>query len=358
MGRPRVNTALPKYASVFKDRHGRERLRLRRTGWKTEYVSAEPGTIEFTQAYGDWLKSGQIVHAEQRAAPGTFDELISRFYKSPDFTGTKPQTQRIYRGELERFRAKYGSRQVSGMTAKHMANLMASMQDTPAAANNLKKRLGQLFDFAILMGMRRDNPARVVRSVKSRSGGYKTWQEDQLAAFEAHWPIGTSERLAFDLALYTGQRKSDVCRMGPQHIKSGRITVTQVKTGRHLQIPIHPNLAKSISATPSGHLAYIVTGKGVPRTRNGFGQWFGKACRAAGLEGYTMHGLRKACSRRLAELGLSNQLIKSITGHVSDAEVARYTRDAEQVRLADTAMGLATSLKSDLANPSQCTDNK
>ncbi|QZP07811.1 tyrosine-type recombinase/integrase [Caenibius sp. WL] len=351
-----MNNVLPKFASAFKDRHGRERVRLRRTGWQTAYVSEVPGTAEFTQIYKEWLENGRIEAAEAKTVPGTFDDLISRFYQSAYFKDTKPQTQRIYRGELERFRATYGNRTVAGMNAKHVANLMTKMQATPSAANNLKKRLGQLFDFAILMGMRNDNPARVVRGVKSRTGGYQTWQEEHIAAFQARWPIGTQERLAFDLALYTGQRKSDVCRMGPQHVEKGRIRITQVKTSKELRIPIHPDLAKSIAATPSGHLAYIVTRLGVPRTRNGFGNWFGDACRASGLQGYSMHGLRKACARRLAELGLSNQLIKSITGHSSDAEVARYTRDAEQVRLADTAMGLATQYKTDLANRQEDVD--
>lgn len=253
---------------------------------------------------------------------------------------------------FDRFRAKYGKRSAATMTARHVSNLMAQMAETPSAANNLKKRLAQVFDFAILMGVRSDNPARAVRAVKTRSGGYRTWQEEQIAAFEARWPIGTQERLAFDLALYTGQRKSDVCRMGPQHVKAGRILVSQIKTGKDLQIPIHPDLAKSIAATPSGHLAFIVTRMGVPRTRNGFGNWFRSACNAAGLEGYAMHGLRKACARRMAELGLSNQLIKSITGHTSDAEVARYTRDAEQVKLADRAMSLANRNQNVLANHS------
>ena len=71
-----------------------------------------------------------------------------------------------------------------------------------------------------------------------------------------------------------------------------------------------------------------------------------RQCRKAGLEGYSMHGLRKAASRRMAELGLSNQLIKSITGHTSDSEVARYTREAEQERMAEAAFAIIN-----LANP-------
>jgi hypothetical protein len=40
----------------------------------------------------------------------------------------------------------------------------------------------------------------------------------------------------------------------------------------------------------------------------------------------------------MAELGLSNQLIKSITGHTTDSEVTRYTKNADQARRADKAM--------------------
>jgi integrase len=72
--------------------------------------------------------------------------------------------------------------------------------------------------------------------------------------------------------------------------------------------------------------------------------WFMRSVRAAGLTGYPLHGLRKAAARRMAEAGLTNQQIKSITGHTTDSEVARYTREAEQVLIADRAMDI-------LANP-------
>lgn len=332
-----MNAALPKYASEFIDCRGKARIRLRRTGWKSVYVTAKPGTPEFTEQYHAWLESGKPAIAEDRPAPGSFDALISRFYRSSDFANIKPSTQYTYRGELDRFRAKYGSRQVATMKAIHVANLIEQMADTPSAANNLLKRLRQLFDFAIRIGIRADNPAKAVKALKTRTGGFKTWQEEQIAQFEAHWPIGTMPRLAFDLALYTAQRKSDVRIMGPQHVENGKIRVKQMKTGKTLLIPIHGNLARSIAATDTGHLAFLVSQRGAPFTTKGFGMWFMRQVREAGLKGYTMHGLRKAASRRMAELGLSNQLIKSITGHSSDAEVSRYTRDAEQEKMADLA---------------------
>jgi integrase len=349
-----MNKVLPKYASAFIDNRGKERVRLRRTGYPTVYVTAKLGTPEFTEAYKAWEAGGKVKVGEKQLKKGSFDDLIARFYRSKTWNDIKESTRETYRGELERFRAQYGDRTVAKMNAKHVSNLLARMADKPSAANNLKKRLSQLFDFAIIQGLRTDNPARAVKALKTRKGGFPTWQEEQIEAFEAHFPIGTMARLAFDLALYTAQRKSDVHLMGPQHIKAGRIRVRQLKTDKLVWIPIHPKLAESIAATPIGHLAFIVSSRGAPYTYDSFGMWFGKQCRAADLEGFSMHGLRKAASRRMAEVGLSNQLIKSITGHSSDSEVARYTREAEQVRMADLAMSImASSQNPDLASESE-----
>lgn len=86
--------------------------------------------------------------------------------------------------------------------------------------------------------------------------------------------------------------------------------------------------------------------------------WFMRQCRAAGLEGYSMHGLRKAFSRRMAEAGLSNQQIKSITGHSGDAEVALYTREAQQAKMAKDAMQvMASENQIDLASVEQGIEN-
>ena len=39
--------------------------------------------------------------------------------------------------------------------------------------------------------------------------GHHTWTQDELDRFEAHWPVATRERLAYDLLLYTGLRRGD-----------------------------------------------------------------------------------------------------------------------------------------------------
>lgn len=353
MGRPRMNASLPEFASEFRDRHGKARIRFRRRGWKTVYAKAEPGTPEFTEQYHEWKRNGRIVVGQKRVASGSFDDVIARFYRSAEWSDLKATTRETYRGELERFRTRFGTRSVATMQAQHVARLMSDMSDKPSAANNLKKRLAQVFDFAVRLGFRTDNPARFVKALKTRKGGHQTWQEAQIAQFEACHPIGTTARLAFDLALYTAQRKSDVRIMGPQHVEGGMIRVRQMKTDKTLLLPIAPQLAASIAATPTSQLAYLVSERGVPFSNDGFGMWFGRQCRKAGLVGFSMHGLRKAASRRMAERGLSNQMIKAITGHSSDSEVARYTREAEQITMAKEVarvMNKANRKKPHLAN--------
>lgn len=360
MGRPRMNVALPKYASAYYDRHGKKRIRLRRTGWPSLQIHHAPGTPEFTEAYHQWLEHGRLEIGAARIIPGSFDDLIARFYRSKAWNEIKETTRYTYRGELERFRAKYGERSAITMNARHVSNLINKMAATPSAANNLRKRLGQLFTLAVQLNWRTDNPAKNVSGIRIKSTGFQTWQEEQIAQFEAHWPLGTIQRLAFDLALYTAQRRSDVRVMGPQHVVGTSIKVKQLKTGKELTIPMHPRLIESILATKTGHLAFVTSAKGAPFSTKSFGMWFAKQCKAAGLTGYSMHGLRKAASRRMAEAGLTNQQIKAITGHVTDSEVSRYTREAEQVLIAQKAMevmSLSHPGNSDLSHLPQSTGN-
>jgi integrase len=144
--------------------------------------------------------------------------------------------------------------------------------------------------------------------------------------------------LAFALALYTGSRKADVARLGWQHVRGNRIAVSQQKTGARIDIPIHPELARALEAVPKTNLTFLMTERGAPFSDAGLGNWFRRTCNAAGLPQCSIHGLRKAACRRLAEAGCSEKQIAAISGHASLSEVARYTKQADRRRLADQAL--------------------
>jgi integrase len=197
--------------------------------------------------------------------------------------------------------------------------------------------------WALAEGRVPDDPTLGVKRVKVKTTGYKTWSEAEIELFEAKHPIGSKARLAFALILYTGQRRSDVVRMGRQHIHKGVLTIDQGKTdggeAAHLEIPVHPKLREIIDATnPIGHQTFLVTSFGKPYKAAGFGNWFRELCDEAGCPDISAHGGRKATARRLAEIGCSASQIASITGHPSIAEVQRYTKAADRKRMAREAM--------------------
>jgi hypothetical protein len=147
------------------------------------------------------------------------------------------------------------------------------------------------------------------------------------------------------LLLYTTQRRGDVVKMGRQHVKDGVLTVKQQKTGVPLAIPVHPELRTVLDATPGEHLTFLVTTTGKPYGPNHFSESFREWCDAAGLpKRCSAHGLRKAPCRRFAEAGCSANEIMAHSGHGTMKELVRYTKGADQARLARNAMTRTTAI--------------
>jgi integrase len=280
-----------------------------------------------------------------RTQSGSIDALAVAYYASAQWQALRPTTRRTYKGILDRFRdlkfadKRCGSLPVAQLQPKHVRKIIDGMADRSAAANNLLRIIRIVMTFAVERGWRDDNPALHIKPLRRRSEGFMTWSEDDIAKFESRWSLGTKERLAFDLLLYTAQRSGDVRRMGPQHVSNGYLRVVQEKTGEVLELPLHPRLQSSLAAVPTEHLTFIVTKHGEPYTSKGFSQWVSEAANLAGLpKAASAHGLRKAAARRLAEAGCSAHMIMSVTGHRSLREVERYTRAAGQKLLATSAM--------------------
>jgi integrase len=193
------------------------------------------------------------------------------------------------------------------------------------------------------------NPAVGVRKYRKKGDGHHTWSDDEIAQFKARHPSDTRAGLALALLLFTAQRRGDVVRMGWQHITKipdengilrDHIAVRQEKTDTPLLIPLHPELMQALDALPRTNLTFLMTERGAPFMSAGFGNWFRDRCNEAGLKHCSAHGLRKAAATRLAEAGCTNQQIRAITGHKSDASLAPYTKAADQGRLARQAITL------------------
>lgn len=331
---------LPPNVTDFRDRHGKQRLRFRKAGFPSYYFKAPFGTEAFREEYRQCMDSRPPVGVE-RTVPGSITDLIARYYRGQEFTNGGPATQLKNRGILEGFREAHGAKMVATIQFEHIDAILATKaSEFPAAARNLRKQLRRLFAFAVKCRMRPDNPVEHTAAVKQpKDAGWKAWSEDDIAAYQTRWPLGTTARLALEIMLWTGNRKSDALKLGRQHIKNGAFHLRQQKGNKPLILPIAPALAEAILAMPeNGQLALITTEYGKPFSVKGFGDRMRKWCDAAGLHDRSAHGLRKTISERMALAGAGNPGIKSITGHSGNSEVALYTKSVDQERLAKETM--------------------
>jgi integrase len=320
---------LPPHVQGFVDRHGKPRYYFRKPGAKRVGLPGLPWSPEFMAAHSTAMSNEADTRemvGSRAIVPGTITALTFAYLNSPSFKVLSVATRTTYRGIIESFRALAGDKGVKTLRREDIARLMMNRASTPAAANNLLRMFRLLMKFAVTDGWRSDDPTIGIKPLKMRAGGFYTWTEADIAAFQERHPIGSRARLALGLLLYTAQRRSDVVLMGRQHIRNEVLTIRQQKTGVIVEVPVMPELREILDASPNNHLTFLVTAGGKPFTAAGFGNWFRAVCNEANLpHECAAHGLRKAASRRLAEAGCTAHQIMAITGHKTLREVTRYT---------------------------------
>jgi integrase len=306
------------------------------------------------------LSIGDIFRRPEKILPGntlqtisgqTVRQTVDEFYESSDFRCGRPKTRSQKRYELEAFcktprklGGTYGDLPIRGLTYRDIDAIIVEKLDKPGACKALIKVLRGLFRFAIKMGYVTSDPTFGIVLPSQNPNGIRTWTEAEIAIFEAAWPIGTMERLVFTMALYTALRRQDLLVLGPQHIRNGAICIcpekTRMTTGVFLVIPIHPELAKVLAVVPEGRKTFLRRKFGTVISPEHLTTWFINACRAAGLpKGLSLHGLRKAACRRLAESGCTVHEIMAVSGHRTMYQVQRYTMSVSWEKLARRAMG-------------------
>src|SRR5215510_14060191 len=325
------------YVHEYLDRHGKLRRYVRRPGLCRVALPGLPGSPEFMQAYQDAMSGPALRPGAAKA--GTLAALAAEFFASTEFANLKPSSQATYRMVLAPVLGLDGHRLVRDLPSDKARKIIQEIgANRPALANLTKSILRRLFSFAIATGQRRDNPFDIIPRYKI--GTHHTWSDDELAAYEKRWPLGTRARLAYDILLYTAQRVGDAVRIQRSDIRNGIITLVQEKTGAEVFIPLHPALARSIKAGPATGLYLIGDRAGRPITARRLSELISDAAKAAGLPRLCVaHGLRKAALRRLAEHGATSKEMQAVSGHKSLREIERYTQMADQQRLAKAAIG-------------------
>lgn len=355
-----MSNSLP-FVRAVKDRYGEYRYYFQRAGSPRVRLPCAPGEPTFEFAYREALAGRPLPPPPRRLPPkriskpkgdapvpvplirgeaGSFNDLCARYYRSERFTPLARTTKTTYRNLIERLRNDHGDKPIAMLDPRGVKLIVAPYSDRPATRNHMLKALRALMDLAVEDNDRPDNPCLGIRNLRYKTDGFRTWQEEDIGQFLDCHPDGSRARLAIALALYTGQRRSDLVRLGWKMVRRGRLQFKQQKTGQSIDIPIAPRLLEMLEAQcPKNEPTFLMTMWGNSFTAKGFGQYFRAVCDAADLPlGFSSHGLRKAVCRRLAEAGCTPHEIMAISGHKTLAEVERYTKEVSRTQLADAAM--------------------
>jgi integrase len=340
---------LPANVAKVSDRHGKARYRFRRKGWDSAYVKGEPDTAEFHASYAEILAGGprevKPAASPAKVEPKSLDDLLARMKASPGWLTKTDRTRHVQAQVYERYMnrldpkgRRFGSRPVENVTVGWLDKIFGGMADTPGAANDLRKKLGVLLDYAIGLEWRKANPIR--HTTKFKEGpGIHTWSEAEIAQYRARHPNGTAARLTLELALNTAGRRCNIARLTRDDITNGSITTAHVKDNNPATVPVLHTTKAALDALPATPIKFlIVSAHGKPFTVNGMGNKMRQWCDEAGLPQCSIHGLRKALSRRIAESRGTDAEGQAVTGHKKGETFAAYRAEANRTALAATAM--------------------
>jgi integrase len=291
-----------------------------------------------------------------RRHPGSTDAIIARDLASTAFVSSRRKKGKA-RAERTKSKERYtllrfadiprgqdrrvGDGLLINLRREHLQAILDGAKETPAIARDYLHSLNSLCRWAETEGIIKDDPTAKVIAPPMAGKEHPQWDEEHVAKFKAVHPVGSQARLAFTLLTWTGQRLGDITIMGRQHLRvlgdgTQAIVLYQEKGKNRVPIPIKAvEMREAIAAVPPGQLTFLQTQYGAPfkRLGNQMTQW----CREAGLpKGYGAHGLRYAFCCALADAGCDNREIAAISGHLTEAMVAKYTarrdKDAGAVR--------------------------
>jgi integrase len=326
----------PPYLHKTVSRHGRTVWYVwRRPGPKIR-IHGDYGSPEFMTAYhaAVW---GDKAPEKPKDARGSLSALIAAYQASPAWAALSPATRKQRENIFSRIRKAAGSSPAASIDKALIVKGRDAMSG-PGAAKHFVQTMRGLCKWAVEAGRLESDPTEGVVTARPQSDGFHTWEREEIAAYEARWPVGTRQRLWLTVLLCTGLRRGDAVRLGPAHVKDGVLTITTGKTGEVVTLPLLPELQSVLAASELGRETFISNVKGAALTKEFFGNLFREACNAAGLSHCSAHGLRKAAATRLAEAGATVPQLNAVFGWRGAKQALHYIERADRARMARDAV--------------------
>jgi integrase len=281
----------------------------------------------------DRYAQAQAMRTRRKNTPSvlTLPDLIRMYEQSPVFTTLAEGTQRTYRVYLKQLEYLFPAAPVSDIERRDIFAMVDKMGSRPAAAKMILLVAGIVFRW----GKKREHvPHDPTAGVESehQATEYEPWPEHLVEAGLAD----KSVRLPIALLYFTGQRIGDVCRLRWSDVRQATVFVTQQKTGKELEIPVHSELAKILAETPKRGITIITSARNKRASEQTVRLWLKTFGAKHGVE-VVPHGLRKNAVNALIEAGCTTGEVGSITGQ-SLALIEHYARKRNNPRMAKAAI--------------------
>lgn len=274
----------------------------------------------------------------RKALQGTVEAGCQAFLASRSFLDLGDGYRAIIRRHAEQIALQGRDAMIRDLRPQHIEQDLEPL--SPAVASARKKAWNKMVPFWRTKGWIDENVAAAAKGKRQpKTDGHTEWGQNDLEIFRRRWPIGTAQRLAFEVIQWTGARCVDAVRLGPGMVQSdGLLRLVQSKTNAEVNVPWtaaafglesqRADLMKCLRGHP--HMIFIVTKYGKPRSVKAVSQWFSQAATDAGLHDLSAHGLRKYRMNQLAEAGAPVLAMQTWVGHTTLKEVERYIRRASR----------------------------
>lgn len=275
-------------------------------------LDGAPGSPEFMASYE------RAVQTRPETAPGTLLSILNAYQASAEFTALAPRTRADYVGHIRRIEDRFGTFPLPALSDRRSRAVFLSWRDELATKSRRQADyaytvLARVISWAHHRGLVTDNPLERSGRLYRGTRADKIWTPDDEAALVAK--ANSEMRLAFGLALNTGQRQGDLLRLPWSAYDGARIRLTQNKTGVRVSIPVTEELKALLDAAPRRCPTLLTNRDGRPWTPAGFSSSWRKLLKRAGITGLTFNDLRGTAATRLALAGCDHAQISAITGH-------------------------------------------
>ncbi len=325
----------------------REYWRYRRDGTDAP-LPGNPATCTASLArYLELQQQAERIAAAEAPPPRhSFAWLARQYRASAEFGQLAPRTQDDYGKTLDRLLIPaLGPERfdcVNRAAIRLVRDAVLADGKSARSANKVKQIASLLYSWADaeeLLPAGFANPGMALKKLKGKAAPFEVWSTEEIALF-----LGACQpamRTLVLLALFTGQRASDLAAMEWKDHLGQIIRVRQSKTGEPLDIPCHPVLQAHLTAIRTQFGGPILRGEdGKPINANALSSAMYRAVSAIeGMPRRSLHGLRYAAAANLEEVGCTVRQLSAILGHRTYQMAMKYASQRGDAEAAMARLG-------------------